>query len=190
MGRFRVTVSEPLIPIRVPGDCTEVEYKGLRCVITELPSSVGLTKYLEDLKLHGVSVLVQVCEVKYSSERLVRHGISVVNLDFEDGNGPPRSVLDAWFELLRNKIAINPESAVAIHCVSGLGRAPVLVALAFIELGMKCKDAVELIRAKRYGAINEKQLSYLERYKIKGDLTKKPEGVLKKLRRKSSIFLP
>ena len=38
--------------------------------------------------------------------------------------------------------------------MTGLGRAPVLVAVALIELGMKYEDAVEMIRMKRRGAIN------------------------------------
>lgn len=34
----------------------------------------------------------------------------------------------------------------AVHCVAGLGRAPVMVAIALIELGMKYEEAVETIR--------------------------------------------
>lgn len=44
-------------------------------------------------------------------------------------------------------------------------RAPVLVALALIESGMKYEDAVQFIRKRRRGAINSKQLEYLEKYK-------------------------
>uniref|UniRef100_A0A8D2K6U1 Uncharacterized protein n=1 Tax=Theropithecus gelada TaxID=9565 RepID=A0A8D2K6U1_THEGE len=42
--------------------------------------------------------------------------------------------------------------------------APVLVALALIEGGMKYEDAVQFIRQKQHGAFNSKQLLYLEKY--------------------------
>ncbi len=40
----------------------------------------------------------------------------------------------------------NVGPCIAVHCVAGLGRAPVLVAIALIEAGMKYEDAVEMIR--------------------------------------------
>lgn len=51
-----------------------------------------------------------------------------------------------WFDLLRARFTESPGACVAVHCVAGLGRAPVLVALALIELGMKYEDAVDFIR--------------------------------------------
>ncbi|OTF80213.1 tyrosine phosphatase type IVA 1-like protein [Euroglyphus maynei] len=61
----------------------------------------------------------------------------------------------------------NKLPCIAVHCVAGLGRAPVLVAIALIEAGLKYIDAVEMIRAARRGAINAKQLDYLSEYKPK-----------------------
>ena len=61
-----------------------------------------------------------------------------------------------------------PTSAIAIHCVAGLGRAPVLVCIALIESGMGWMEAVELVRKKRRGALNMTQLRYLETYKPRG----------------------
>jgi protein tyrosine phosphatase len=55
-------------------------------------------------------------------------------------------VVEEWFELLKKRFRENPDSCVAVHCVAGLGRAPVMVALALIELGMKYEDAVDFIR--------------------------------------------
>jgi len=54
---------------------------------------------------------------------------------------------------------------IAVHCVAGLGRAPVLVAIALIEHGKEAVDAVSFIRERRRGAINAVQLAYLESYK-------------------------
>lgn len=54
-----------------------------------------------------------------------------------------------------------------MHCVAGLGRAPVLVAIALIELGMAPLDAIEYIREKRRGAFNKPQIMFLDSYKRK-----------------------
>ena len=64
------------------------------------------------------------------------------------------------------------EKAIAIHCVSGLGRAPVLVGLALLEAGMCCEDVIYLIRTNRRGALNEKQLEFLKSYRATGKLRK------------------
>lgn len=50
---------------------------------------------------------------------------------------------------------------IAVHCVAGLGRAPALVAIALIEMGMQPLDAVEYIRRKRRGAFNNRQIMYI-----------------------------
>ena len=50
---------------------------------------------------------------------------------------------------------------IAVHCVAGLGRAPVLVAIALIEAGMDPLDSIENIRSKRRGAFNKPQIAFL-----------------------------
>ena len=55
-------------------------------------------------------------------------------------------IVEEWLGLLRRRFREDPGCTVAVHCVAGLGRAPVLVAIALIELGQRYEDAVELIR--------------------------------------------
>lgn len=59
------------------------------------------------------------------------------------------------------------QKAIAVHCVAGLGRAPVLVCIALVESGMDPYDAISYIRKRRRGAINARQLQYIEVYKAR-----------------------
>lgn len=65
---------------------------------------------------------------------------------------------------------------IAVHCVAGLGRAPVLVAIALIEAGMSPLDAVTFLRERRRGAINNKQLRFLESYRRRFRFTSSQAG--------------
>ncbi|GAA6088170.1 protein tyrosine phosphatase type IVA 3 [Tachysurus ichikawai] len=98
---------------------------------------------------------------------------------FDDGAPPPSKVVEDWLSLLRRRFMEEPGCCVAVHCVAGLGRAPVLVALALIECGMKYEDAIQFIRQKRRGAINSKQLTYLEKYRPKQRLRYKHPHIFK-----------
>ncbi|XP_008831291.1 protein tyrosine phosphatase type IVA 2-like isoform X3 [Nannospalax galili] len=86
---------------------------------------------------------------------------------FKDGAPPPDEIVYDWLDLLKTKFREEPGCCVAVHCETGLGRAPVLVALALIECGMKNENAIQFIRQKRRGAFNTKQLLYLEQYRPK-----------------------
>ena len=92
----------------------------------------------------------------------------VHDMVFADGDPPPDDIISRWLNVCKTAFK-GGKGAVAVHCVAGLGRAPVLVAIALIEDGLDPLDAVQQIRAKRRGAINAKQLSYLEtQYKRRG----------------------
>lgn len=54
---------------------------------------------------------------------------------------------------------------IAVHCVAGLGRAPILVAIAMVELGMANLDTIEFIRRRRRGCFNSNQIQYIDGYK-------------------------
>jgi len=153
----------------------EICHKNMRFLITDRPTDSNLDKFLQELEKHGVKDVVRVCEPTYSKDKLASNGIRVMDWEFDDGNPPPPEILQNWINLLKNRFSEDPGCCVAVHCVAGLGRAPVLVALALMEAGLKYEDAVEMIREKRRGAINAKQLAYLEHYRPKQRLRQKKE---------------
>lgn len=148
----------------------EISHKHMRFLIMDRPTDGTLDKFIEELKTRGAKDVVRVCEPTYPTEKLHAEGIRVYDWKFDDGSHPPMDVIDDWLNLLKARFRDDPGCCVAVHCVAGLGRAPVLVALALTECGMKYEDAVELIRNKRRGAINAKQLQWLEHYRPKSRL--------------------
>lgn len=90
--------------------------------------------------------MVRVCAPSYEVDELKNEGIEVYDLAYPDGTSPPSNIVDEWFKVLKKQFHDNPDACVAVHCIAGLGRAPVMVALALIELGLKYEEAVELIR--------------------------------------------
>ncbi|KAG2233667.1 hypothetical protein INT48_008457 [Thamnidium elegans] len=106
------------------------------------------------------------CQPTYNSQILLQNGINVIDLPFKDGGVPPPTIVHQWLQVVESKAHKEP-TTIAVHCVAGLGRAPVLVAIALIELGMAPLDAIEYIRGKRRGAFNKPQISYLDGYQRK-----------------------
>jgi len=144
-----------------------VEYKTWRFLIFDAPTEANLEIYIKEFKKHNVTHLVRACDPSYGIEKLVKENISVHEMPFPDGGFPANDVVVQWVTLCKTVYKTSKESAIGVHCVAGLGRAPVLVALALIELGLHYEEAITMIREKRRGAINAKQLKYLKSYKPK-----------------------
>jgi len=148
---------------------TLVQWEHLSFVIMDAPNDSNLHLYLKELKKQNVTDLVRACEVTYNRESVEAAGIKVHELEFPDGEPPDANILDKWLDLVSecfkdNRIDSKSNKSIAVHCVAGLGRAPVLVAIALIEFGLDPINAVEHIRKFRRGAINLRQLKYLEKY--------------------------
>lgn len=149
-----------------PGAPSLIEHKNLRFLIINKPSQATMPQFVKELKKHSVTVVVRCCDPTYDTEPFSKEGINVVDYPFDDGAAPPMEVIKRWLELIVETFKDESgDGCIAVHCVAGLGRAPVLVAIALIEYGMKYHDAVDYIRQKRRGAINHRQLEFLGRYK-------------------------
>jgi len=150
-----------------------VQHAHYKFVIFDAPNDANLHVYLQEILKEKVCHVVRVCDSTYETDSLQERGIEVHDWPFPDGDPPPDSIIVRWLTLVKNtfdadkKAAASAGRSIGIHCVAGLGRAPVLVAIALIEKGMDPLDAVQTIRGRRRGAINAKQLSFLESYKRK-----------------------
>ena len=157
-GRAMSTVS----PTYYKPAPAEVQYGPMRFLITDRPSDMTMTTFLDECNKHNVKAVVRVCEPSYDTKALVHAGIQVLvshfllmctpvqDWEFPDGSPPSKEIRDNWLRLIRDTFGgAAPDSSppcLAVHCVAGLGRAPVLVAIALIEAGVKYEDAVDMIR--------------------------------------------
>ncbi|KEG10529.1 protein tyrosine phosphatase-like protein [Trypanosoma grayi] len=137
-----------------------------RFLILDAPSPSSVPTYVKLLQKHNVRHIVRACGPTYNLEVFARHDIQVHAWTFDDGAPPTQVVIDNWLELLEQEKNKIPPETIAVHCVAGLGRAPILVALALVEYGgMPPLDAAGYVRERRKGAINQVQLNWLMRYK-------------------------
>ncbi|KAG0235012.1 Protein tyrosine phosphatase type IVA 1 [Actinomortierella wolfii] len=153
--------------------------KGIRFLILDCPTDSTLPFYMAELKRNNVTDVVRCCEPTYRAETLQNEGIKVHDWPFRDGAVPPVNIIKNWLQLVDSRIvrrrSPSPGASgedeepapptLAVHCVAGLGRAPILVAIAMIELGMANLDTVEFIRRRRRGCFNSNQIQYIDGYK-------------------------
>lgn len=154
---------------------TEITYKNMRFLIIDTPEDAHVDIFVEECRKYNVKDVVRVCEPRYDASKVEEHGLRVHDWPFEDGSPPPQDIQEKWFELLRVRFRDDPTACIAVHCLAGLGRAPALVCLALMELGMPFEDAVEFIRSRRDGALNKKQLTYLSKYRARKRLRQPKE---------------
>jgi protein tyrosine phosphatase type 4A len=149
---------------------TLIEVKPMRFLIMDAPRHGNLHLYIKEMRKHSVTDVVRVCEPTYHGAELQTAGITLHEMEYADGHSPPSDIIDQWLQLAEKVFYSGPQdgssNCIAVHCVAGLGRAPQMVAIALIEFAnMDPVEAVSLIRRHRRGAINEKQLLYLESYR-------------------------
>jgi len=147
---------------------SEVRYKQLRFLIHDAPTNENVHLYARVLAAEGCTEMVRTCEPSYAIDALTKRKVDVTELPFEDGAPPPPSVLCRWLSIVDYHFPKRggeaPRGALAIHCVAGLGRAPLLVAIALVKRGLTSTEAVALVRSKRRGAINARQAEFVAAY--------------------------
>ncbi|TPX35362.1 hypothetical protein SmJEL517_g02224 [Synchytrium microbalum] len=144
-------------------------------VITDCPSDNDLAQYADYLLGHGIKNVVRACNASsYDGAALEKsYGIKVYDMEFEDGSVPSPAILDDFRRLVKTVASSPGENAIAVHCISGLGRAPVLVACALVDDGLDPVEVATVIRKHRRGALNKKQLQWL----LDGGASKGTKGV-------------
>jgi len=132
-------------------------------LIFDAPTDANLDVYIKEFKKYNIKNIARACDPSYGTDKLAKEGITVHEFAFPDGGAPNEQIVQSWLSLCKTAFK-TADDTIGVHCVAGLGRAPVLVAIALIEIGLNYDESVELIRQKRKGAINAKQLKYLKSY--------------------------
>jgi len=155
------------------GNFSHIKEGNQSFLIMEQPKEQTLHSYYPNFTDYNVKHVVRVCpEVTYDPKDLESKGINCHAFPYADGSPPPKEVIEPWLELCSGLMRENKQNAkngaepatIAIHCIAGLGRAPVLVAIALITEGMDCLKSVETIREVRKGALNKPQVEFLKVY--------------------------
>ena len=123
-------------------------------IVSNSPNDSNLKKYINYLENEETDIIIRVCEKKYNEKNI--NEIKFVDLFTEDGCVPTKEVINIFINLCKNN------KTIAIHCMSGLGRAPTFVAICDILLyNRNPYESVEKIRKIINLSFNKKQLNFL-----------------------------
>jgi protein tyrosine phosphatase type IVA len=143
-----------------------IEHGRLRFVFSPVPPPELIKPWVERLHEYKVGMVVRVSEEQpYTHEDL--EDMELVEFPLTDGSVPSKDQSKAWDELVGPFLKTHPGKAVAVHCTAGLGRSALLVAISLVNDGLDAYKAIELLRSKRRGVLNSKQVAFLLDYRAR-----------------------
>lgn len=165
----------------------------LQFVISDSPVMERLDSYVQSFVSFRVVAVCRICEPMYDGQDIVKRIMASYekdhlsldvsfydNVHFEDGGCPVFSQLEIWVDIVKSLLDKykDQDVSIGVHCVSGLGRAPVLVAVTYLVFipHLDVLDLIAFIRSHRRGALNQVQIEWLEQEfdrKMKKRLQKK-----------------
>jgi protein-tyrosine phosphatase len=122
------------------------------------------TSQIPRLKAMGVDAVID-CreEARDDAETLQRYGIDYLRLPTIDATALSQRSLDLGVEWARERLAQGDK--IFVHCLHGVGRAPLMGSCILVDRGASPIDAMELIKSRRWQASpNEEQLDALIEY--------------------------
>lgn len=136
---------------------------GFRYYVTQSPDPNNLHNYKDLLVSNDVKTLVKLCDdTIYDTEYLIHNGIKVINIPLQDGTTPSKDVIKNWTNIIKKEMKVK-NGSIAVHCVSGLGRAPLFVCVGLILVDkLDPIDAITMVRKTIRSALNTNQINFLE----------------------------
>jgi len=127
-------------------------------VITSSPTNSNIGKFISYITLNDITNMVCACkEIEYN-QTIINSVCTVTNLPFDDGSCPDDIQIRDYLNIINN----SRNKKFIIHCKAGLGRAPLLAAIAVIICEKKDPyDTIESIRKIIKNCFNNKQIIFL-----------------------------
>ena len=120
--------------------------------IFERNNCSSITSFVEDGEFE------KLCDKKHFVEKIYKNNLKWHHLPIKDLSAPNRDFKYKWETtkvLLKNEL-IDGQNVI-FHCRGGKGRAGTIAAILLIDFGMVKKEAIELVRSRRVGAIETKK---------------------------------
>lgn len=131
-------------------------------IVFDAPTDHSVDRIVQDLKSLDCKTVVRTCQETYNPKAFTQNDVMLTSLFFPDGSMPSKLILKQWLKLVSD---CHEDGPIGIHCVAGLGRSPLLVAIALIEFAaLSAEQSMQLIRQYRRGAINRKQEEFIKEY--------------------------
>ena len=98
------------------------------------------------------------CDKKFFVRKIYSHNLKWIHMPIVDLKAPDHEFMNKWQTtkvLLKNDLIEGRN--IILHCMGGKGRSGTIAAILLIEFGEKHKEAIEIVRERRKGAIETKE---------------------------------
>ncbi len=100
----------------------------------------------------------KLCDKKFFVHNIYSNNLKWIHMPIVDLKPPEHKFIDKWQVtkvLLKNELIEGKN--IVLHCMGGKGRSGTIAAIILIEFGESNKEAIEIVRKNRKGAIETKE---------------------------------